>query len=410
MLRASDIKKALDPKIKRASQSAVNKIKTNIKKKAQLKNMTTKKDQEQKAPTGDFDDLRDIVKIRKQKAVINELGGLIHEQTQEKMAREGTNVQTQAIPTPMQTFLADNPEKIKDMSVEDVAKLSMMSNPSGSSNPMPMVMALVELIKGSNNGGGNNDLVAKILGMILEKMFQGNNGGNIQKEDSGMSKFMEYMMQQNIQNQNLLIKLIETKNSAPTANPNNEFMKEMFGVVKSQGDLENTFLKDKLREMEARIQPSDSLGEAKKVIDFMGGFKTFLGTTPQTPEALNHEVKIKEMDFEQARQLREEKTQTSRMEYIGDMIQNTVKSFGKALGEPVADAAKAKIEQFTEAIKNPDKKNTQREKISPELYRKEIDLGDLENLEEELAEVENAAKTDGSRSPRFRVYETGGPL
>ncbi len=76
-MKATEIKKALDPQIKRASQNVVKKIKTNIIKKNQMKNMTPKGSGE--APRGVFDDLRDIFTIKKQKAVANELDSMIYD-------------------------------------------------------------------------------------------------------------------------------------------------------------------------------------------------------------------------------------------------------------------------------------------------------------------------------------------
>jgi len=397
-LKATEIKKALDPQIKRASQNVVKKIKTNIIKKNQMKNMTPKGSGE--APRGVFDDLRDIVTIKKQKAVANELDSLIYDQKQEKEKRDEKEINNKSppIPSPMDTYLKNNPEKamkeIKEMSMKDAIKMSMITNKSGGSDAALTAMLLE---KGNNNGDGGG-LKDKIIGHLLDKAF--NNNGNNQKESSN-NELIKFMMQQNLQNQQLLIKVIEDKKSTPTNSSNNDFMKEILGMVKSQGDFENSFLRDKLRDMEQRIQPTDSLGEAKRVMDFMGGFKTFFGATPQTPDGLNHELKMKELEYEQNRQINEEHMRTKRMDNLTEMINTAIGGIGKVLSEPIAEAAKAKVEQFTEGVKHPEEKRKEKRlKVSPERLRNEIDLGDIESLEDEIAGF-----SEKPRKKRFYVHE-----
>ncbi|GAH40143.1 unnamed protein product, partial [marine sediment metagenome] len=70
---------------------------------------------------------------------------------------------------------------------------------------------------------------------------------------------------------------------------------------------------------------------------------------------------------------------------------------------PIAEAAKSKIEQFTEKAQHPE---LQKVRISPEQLREEIDLGDLDNLEADLQQFENQQEQVKGRSPRFKVYET----
>jgi len=78
-------------------------------------------------------------------------------------------------------------------------------------------------------------------------------------------------------------------------------------------------------------------------------------------------------------------------------------------GEPVAEAAKAKIEQYTENIKKPEEppRKKPRMKVSKGQLQKEIDLGDLENLEEELAQYEEQYKVEPRKISRFKVAESG---
>jgi len=345
--------------------------------------------------------------MKKQKAVVNELDSLIHEQEKSKKLRESNENMTQnptkqRVPSPMETFIAANPEKLKDMTIEEVAKLSMFTNSGGSggSDPLSMLMAM-NMNKG-NNGGGNA-LQEKLLGMVIEKMFKDNNNGS---KGSGDNELLKYVMQQNLQTQELMMKMITQKNEPPKQdNQNNLFMKELFAMVKGQTDFENSFLRDKINTLEMRQNSNDPLGEAKRMMDYITTFKGAFSGGNTTPEAMEHELKMKGMTYDQKRQETEDARRTTNMEQIGSMINNTIETFGKILGEPIAEAAKSKIEQFTEEAKNP-KEKVQKVRISPEQLREEIDLGNLENLETDLQQFENRQEPVNGRSSRFRVYET----
>ena len=271
------MKKALDPQVKRASQNAVQKIKNNIKKQNQLnKNMPNKKDTEVRyVKASPFEGLKEIVDMKKQKAVANELDSLIYEQEILKQKRKNGNMTENQnkprVPSPMETFIAANPDKLKGMTIEDVAKLSMFTNSGGSgggSDPLSMLMAM-NMNKGSNGGG--NALQEKLLGMVIEKMFKdNNNNGN----KSGDNELLKYVMQQNLQTQELMMKMITQKNEPPKQdNSQNLFMKELFTMVKSQTDFENTFLRDKINTLEMRQNSNDPLGEAKRMMDYISTFK-----------------------------------------------------------------------------------------------------------------------------------------
>ncbi len=402
-MKASELKTALDPHIKRASQTTVKKIINEVKKKTQMKNMTaTKKDVEPKTPSGGFNDLRDIVNIKKQKAVINELDSLIDDQNvakERKVKGEEVHVQTTPKkPSPMDVYLAQNPEKIKDMSLEDVAKLTMMTNPSGNSNGLGMMLALGGLNKEKNNGNGLSD---KILGMLIDKVFN-NNNNNQKAASSNDNTILKYMMEQNLKTQEMLINIMAKKNEPPVQQ-NNIWQKELFTLVQNQSDLKNSMLIDKLKDMEMRIQGGDSLGEMKKVIDFVKSIKGVFGGGTTTPETMTHELKVKEMDFNQAQQVKEENMRDGRMMYIGDMIKEGIGVLGKTFSEPIAEAVKDKAAQFTESIKNP--KEKVRKKISPEILKQEIDLGNLDDIENELNEIDNNIQPIPRK--RFRVTESG---
>jgi len=393
------MKKALDPHIKRASQTTIKKIKSNVKKNIQVKNMPTNKKDSTAPPKGNFDDLRDIVSIKKQKAVANELDSMILDQNEEKerrMARKENNETKSRQPSLVDNILSSNPEIVKKMTIKDAIKLDMLTNKSGNINP-----SALQLFDGNNGNHNEGSLVDKILGILLDKAFTNNNGNNHNNGNSS-NDIIKLIMTQNQHNQEMLMKMIEVKNIPTPNNSNNNFMKEMFTMVKSQGDLENSFLREKLRDIEQRVQPTDSLGDAKRMMEYAQSFRGFLGGGNQTPEVLKHEIKLKELEYEQKRQINEEHMRGERIHNITEMINTTVGAFGKALSEPIMEATKAKVEQYTENIKHPEERK-KIPKVSHEALRDEIDLGDLESLENELANNEFSEKI---RKNRYKVYET----
>lgn len=412
-MKASELKTALDPHIKRASQTNVKKIINKVKKKNQMKNMTAaKKDTEAKTQKN-FGDLRDIVDIKKQKAIANEYDSLIYEQKIEKDKRSqkgSTPIYNSGVINPIQAVIANDPDKLKNMTLEEAKKLSMFTNKSGSSNSnisdiKEVIMAVNEMKK---TDGGNGSLSDKIIGILLDKAFN-NNGGNTQKtENSTDNTILKYMMEQNLKTQEMLINIMTKKNEAPVQQ-NNGLVKEFITLFQSQNDLKNSILVDKFNNMEARMQGGDSLGEMKKTVDFMKSVKGFFGSESTTPETMNHELKMKEMDFNQSQQVKEENMRDGRMMYIGDMIKEGIGVLGKTFSEPIAEAAKDKIEQFTESIKNPKEKVPRekvRNKISPEILKKEIDLGNLDDFENELNKIDNNY-IEPIKRRRFKVSESG---
>ena len=396
------MKKALDPHIKRASQQAVNKIKSNIKKQThQMKNMPPKNTEPKTPKDTVFNGLKEILNMKKNKAVANEYDSLIYEQ--ERLKEKRLNIDTpnnpSKNPSPMEVMLSQNPEKVKDMTLEDAAKLAMFTNPSGSSD-LSMLMGLTKGLKGNGN---DSELTNKILGIVIEKMFNDKNNGG-QKVDSGNDKFMEYMMKQNLQTQEILMNMMEKRNNpAPVENKNDGLVEKLFGLVKSQGDMENSFLKERIKQLELnQNQVADPLDQTVRVVDMMKNIGGFIGGQPKTKDGLEHDFKMKNLEYEQTRQLSEDNRRSSNMNQITEMINETVKTFGKVLSEPIVEATKSKIEQFTESVKHPEKRA--KEKVSQHELQEEIDLGDIENFEEELVEME---EQNPPRKSRFRVSESG---
>ena len=401
------MKKALDPQVKKASQAAVNKIKTDIKNKNKVNNMAGKTEKVYIEKPSEFGGLKGIVEMRKQKAIANELDSMIFEQELSKKQRLQGNSQEQQTqkrtPSPIEIWLAANMDKLKDMSEKEVTKLSMLINPSGGSE-LSTMMAIMNM-KGDNNGGGG--LSDKLLGVIIEKMF--NDKGNDKKSGNGDMDIIKMMMAQNMKTQEMIMNMVIKQNAPKQENQSQNFMKEIFGMIKGQSDFENTMLREKLKELELRQNQTDPLGEAKRMIDFINTFKPLLGGGNPTPEAMNHEIKLKEMAFDQQKITNEEQQRATSMNQIQGMVNNTIETLGKVFGEPVAEAAKAKIEQYTENIKNPEEapRNKPRMKVSKGQLQKEIDLGDLENLEEELAQYEDQYEVEPRKTSRFKVAESG---
>lgn len=401
------MKKALDPQVKKASQAAVNKIKNDIKNKQnQAKNMTPKKETEVRyVKETSFDGLKELVEMKKQKAVANELDTMIFEQNKEKERRtHGTTQEKERVPSPIEIWIAENPDKLKNMSQEEVTKLSMIINPSGGSD-LSTLMTIMNM-KGNNNGDGK--LSEKILGLMVEKMFKNEGSG---KSGNGEMDIIKMMMQQNMKTQEMIMNMVIKQNAPQKETQTNTFMKEIFGMVKSQSDFENSMLREKIKDIELRQNQTDPLGEAKRMMDYINTFKPLLGGGNATPEAMNHELKLKEMAFDHEKVKNDEAHRVANMNQIGDMINNTVETLGKVFGEPVAEAAKAKIEQYTENVKNPPPERKKKNKMSPETLRQEIDLGkleELEDLEEELAQYDQKPieETPQKRS-RFKVSESG---
>jgi len=290
-LKASETKKGLDPQVKKASQAAVNKIKTNIKKKNKVNNMAGKTDKVYIEKPSEFGGLKELVEMKKQKAIANELDSMIYEQDLSKKQRIHGNSQEQQTqkktPSPIEIWLAANMDKLKDMSEKEVTKLSMLINPSGGSE-LSTIMSIMNMKGNDNNGGGG--LSDKLLGVIIEKLFKDEGKGK--KSGNGDMDIIKMMMAQNMKTQEMIMNMVIKQNAPKQENQSQNFMKEIFGMIKSQSDFENTMLREKLKELELRQNQTDPLGEAKRMIDFINTFKPLLGGGNPTPESMNHEIKF----------------------------------------------------------------------------------------------------------------------
>lgn len=98
----------------------INKKPIPIKKKTEKKKTKNEKIDEKEKDK--FTDLKKLVEIKKQKAVANELDSLIREQEASKKQRVPI---TKKI-NPMANFFAQNPEELKEISIDKLAKLSVI--------------------------------------------------------------------------------------------------------------------------------------------------------------------------------------------------------------------------------------------------------------------------------------------
>lgn len=391
----SQVKRATEPEIKKAKRAGQKKLKE------MRKSMASKKEDSKDA----FGDLADIVNLRKQKAVANELEEFIHEQEERKKERdhkpkkEQKKEQTESQPTLLQMLLAKNPDKISELSMDDVMKMSMLMGGGGGNggvDPLGMMMMM-----GMNQNNNGNDMNNELMKLMFKKLFDEDKKG-----DSGMSKILEWMMIQNMQQQQMFMNMLKNNgDSNKKKDESNPLLKEMLSLIKGQSNIKEQMLMDKLKELEYRTQSSDPLGEAKRMMDYMKSFKSFFGSQNQSPEMLEHERKMKEMEFDQNRQLKEEEIQGQRMAQIGDMINKGIGTFADVLSKPAADAIKTKLDEVSKKGFNPNN-------IPERNLHNEVDLGDLEvgdsmDLDMPEAPAEAPAFNKSGKMPRFRVSEKG---
>jgi hypothetical protein len=250
-----------------------------------------------------------------------------------------------------------------------------------------------------SNDGNSSGLSEKLIAILLEKLFDDSNGNGNGKSDD----LMKFMLAQNMQTQQLMMSMINNKNNnqVPQVNP---YLDGMVALLKSQAEMGNSVVLDKIKELEMRSQGVDSLGEAKRVLDYMSSFKHLLGGSNSTPEVLAHEKDMKILDYERERQLKEEDLKDKRMGQIGDMLNTSIKTFADMISKPAAEAIKTKIEGMG---KTPVPSSVG---VPREILNKEIDLGDLNMSEanptipEADLQLQEQAKV-GQRSDRFRVIK-----
>jgi hypothetical protein len=216
-----------------------------------------------------------------------------------------------------------------------------------------------------------------------------------------MTKFMMIMMM------NMMNNMMNQNNQQPKQdNSNSRILETLINTINGQRDIEKQILMDKMKELEMRTMGNDPLGEAKRVVDYMKTFRSMFGNN-SSPEALEHERKLKEMEFKQRKQLHEEESRDRRMEQIGEMVNKSLGTFAEVLSKPAGEAVKRQIEKMGE--------------------RGEVDLNDLGDIPDEMdlgeldfdqADIPEqpqpqevpAYSGKKQRSPLFKVFEKGDDL
>lgn len=410
---------ALDPAINRASKTQGKNPQTQKKKKIEAKTkMVTKKEettQKRNNNSNGISALREIVNMKRDKAVANELEEVIFNQDERRKDRESKDERTSNSnnsppqPSIIQSYLNENPDKLKELTMEDVMKLSVINNNNNNGgnavayDPMNTIMMMgLKGQNGNNNNGGDN-MQTEIMKMIIQDFLNKKNQPVASNEGGDMIKLMMAQMQQ--QNQ-LVLQLIANKNQ-PAQSQSPPMMKDLLNIVQGQNSLQQNMLMDKIKQLEYQTQGADPLGEAKRMMDYMKTFKTFFGGAA-SPDSMEHEYKMKTLEFEQGKQLKEEELKDIRMSQIGDIINKGIGTFADALAKPTADIMSQKLTEFSQKATNtpntPNKFN-----VPPADMSGEIDLGDLDNLEDKTLNLQNPPMefSPHARSKRFEIREAG---
>jgi hypothetical protein len=399
-MNLNKIEDAIRPAAKRATTTEVKKRK---KKRKKEKKSTKGKSTMGKSNSDPTDDLGDILNIKKQRAVSNELDDLIYEQEQIKRKRlnQGDEEKTEkrkegrGTPSIMEALLANDPEKIKDLSMEDAMKFSMLQGGNGGSSADPLMAMMMSGLNAPKDNGG--DMMGEIMKGLINKVFS-----NDEKKSGGDNDIMKLMMAQNMQTQQMLMKaLIANNNKGNGSSERDTVMKEMLELIRDREKQKESLLMDKLREVEMRASSGDPLNDLKRMMDYMNSFGIL--NQNQNPEVLEHQRKMKELEFQQQREMREEELKDKRVNQVSNMIDKAVGTFADVLSKPTAQAVKSKLDQMSQSAQQGGQM-PQIPDIPEDERHDEIDLGDL-NLENEMNE--QPEPQTGGRMPRFSVRESG---
>lgn len=397
-MKLNKIEQVINPAVKRATETDVKKRK---KKQKQKKKSTKGKSNMGKNSSDPSDDLGDILKIKKQRAVSNELDDLIHEQEVIKKKRlnsendkeEEKEEEVKGAPSIIEAMLASDPDKIKDLSMEDAMKFSMLQGGNSGSSMNPLAMMMMGGLNTPKDNGGN--MMAEVMKGLISKVFS-----DEKKNNGGDNDMMKLMMAQNMQTQQMLMKaLIANKNGNNNSPERDTVLKEMLTLIRDREKQKENLLMDKLREVEMRANSGDPLNDLKRMMDYMNSFGIL--DRNANPEMLEHQRKMKEMQFNQEKELRHEELKDHRVNQVSNMIDKAVGSFADILSKPMGKAVKSKLDEMAQ----PQHQSRQVGQIPniPEGERHdEIDLGDL-NLDEGI-EGGNGAN-GGERMPRFNVRD-----
>lgn len=361
------------------------------------------------------DDLSDILKIKKQVAVANEFDNLIADQEEVKKARlmGKKGLKSKSVhkePDIFDKFLASNPEALKGMSLEDIMKYKTLM---GGHTPDPNFMMMQGLF--GQKQQPQNDPMNTIFQEIILDVWKGRqnqeNGNSSQgnRTNDLILAIVGQMMQMQMKNQS------SNENNFRQDTPQRDtYQEKLLDLVTKQKDFENSFLRDKLREIEMRTVQTDPLGEAKRMIDYVKTFGSLFGGG-STPEAMKHEIALKKLDYEITEKQKEAEDKQARMGQIGEMVNKTVENLGKIFSEPIGNVMKDKINEFS---KNPQQSPNYEQTTPPDLLKFDdippLNSPPVENFNPATFSSEPATYSDldtNSKPPvlkkdRFRIYKS----
>ncbi len=329
-----ELQNKLRPQIDRATKGQIKKIEERYKKERE-KEVTGKKKDDDDAPKRRYiaTDLDEIVALKKKKAVSNELDEFLYEQEERKKTRTKplSAKKEEKDTNPVADLLMANPEKLENVSEDSIMKLAMLmgGNKGGGMNPLLMMMLM-----GQNQSQPNSivELVTALKTMkeMSDEDKPKGNGNN----DMQMMLMMLMMQQQNQRNQ---------PKQDTGINEKDKLTAQLFQLISQQNVTERQLVMDKLKEIEYRAANVDPMNEAKRMIDYMGTFKTLFGGE-QTPAAMSHDLELQKLKFEQQKDMRKSVEQESRMSQVGDLISKSIGTFADVLAKPMADGLKNRIE------------------------------------------------------------------
>jgi len=338
----------LRPQIERATKGQLKKIEERYKKKKET-TVTKKKDDGEEAPKKRYisTGLDEIVALKKKKAVSNELDEFLYEQDERKKLRTGKVEPKKEVveKNPVAELLMANPDKLENVSEDSIMKLAMLmggSKGGGGMNPLMMMMMM-----GQNQGqqSGIVELVTALKAM--KEMSNEDNKGN-GNNDMQMMMMMLLMQQQNQRNQPVQDSGINEKDKLTA---------QLFQLISQQNISERKVVMDKLKEIEYRSAGADPMSDAKRMIEYMGTFKSLFGGT-QSPEAMTHDLEIQKLKFEQQKEMRKSDESEKRMSQVGDLISKSIGTMADVLAKPMAEGLKNRMA-------NPKKKQQEVQQAPP---------------------------------------------
>lgn len=323
--------------------------------------------------------LDDIVQMKKQKVMSNELDEFVAEQERRKVLREKgiTNPAVVApVANPALQAIAANPEVMKGLSSEDVMKMAMlMGSGSGGSgggiNPMIMMMLM------NQNQGGQPNQPSQLLDMVtaLKGLSDVNKANQPQQNVGQNDQLMQIVMAMMMQNMN--------KPAEPVKNSNDTLVAQLLTLVAGQGATKERVLLDKIKELEFRTSNVDPLSDAMRVMEYMKTMKPMFGGQ-STPQELTYNLDMEKLKFDQQKEMRRMETDDAKITQVGGLISKSLETFADALSKPIADKLKAglaptqKIEQEYEEPYIPPTQVSLRDDPDIDELSRELELNDDE--------------------------------